>query len=452
MMSKSSLTIKNTLANLFANKDYSEVISGTVVTMALKVVGLGLTYGFIYLLARYWGPRIVGIYTLSITVLFIGGKIGAAGFNNSILRFSAQYGLGGKDGVLRSIYNRMFLFALFFSIIPAIFVYAAADYLSIILLKEPGLGTTFRVVAAAIPLMALGLINTEAVRGLKKIKECEFFRTVNPGFWNMALFFSAVFFIGFNPALPVMTYAIALLITFVLSTWLFLSQTGGGARAGASASVRNMEIFSVSLPVFITTLMTLVMDHAAILALGYLGTAEQVGVYTVAERLSVLTSVVLISINSIVAPKFAELYWSGKKDDLKKVIRFSSKSIFWASAPVLLVFLIFPAFFMGIFGEGFRSGWLALVVLSIGQFINSACGSVGYFLMMTNGQRALMIIILLAGALNIALCVMLIPAIGFVGAAVATASTLVFWNITAVLYIKFKYGISTFYLPLLKPN
>ncbi|MFQ5737362.1 MAG: polysaccharide biosynthesis C-terminal domain-containing protein, partial [Thermodesulfobacteriota bacterium] len=194
--------------------------------------------------------------------------------------------------------------------------------------------------------------------------------------------------------------------------------------------------------------MTLVMEHSAIVALGYFGTSEQVGVFTIAVKLSLLTSFILASINSIVAPKFAELYWGGKLEDLRKVIRFSSKTIFWTSAPVLLVLLAFPVFFMGVFGEGFRSGWLALMVLSVGQFVNSACGSVGYFLLMTNGQRALMNIISAAALLNIVLCILLVPAIGIVGASVASTATLIFWNITALIYIRLKYGISTFYLPL----
>jgi len=306
-------------------------------------------------------------------------------------------------------------------------------------------------VGGAIPFMALTLINVEAIRGLKKIKESEFFRIVNTAFLNFALFIAVVSTAGFALVLPVATYGIAIIVTFLFSTGLVIYLTGKGDDGTESVkAVKDRDIFSVSLPIFAITVLTLVIEHSATLMLGYFKTSGDVGIFTVAMKLSMLTSFILASINSIVAPKFAELYWGKHHDDLNKVIRFASKTIFWTSAPVLVAFLVFPVFFMSIFGESFKAGWPVLVVLSIGQFVSSVSGSVGYFLLMTNGQRAFMNIMAVASVINITLCLVLIPLMGFTGAAMSTAASLIFWNVTALVYIRVKYGVNTFYLPFVR--
>jgi len=172
-------------------------------------------------------------------------------------------------------------------------------------------------------------------------------------------------------------------------------------------------------------------------------TEEEVGIYNVAVRLSMITSFTLGAINSIAAPKFAE-FW-GKKDleGLKRVAQQSTKLIFWTSAPVLILYLIFPGWFMGLFGEEFRKGTSALVFLTIGQFVNAISGSVGYILNMTNYQRIVYFISLYTLVLNICLNYLLILKYGIVGASIATMSTHIVASTSALFFLYNRFGFIT---------
>ena len=44
-----------------------------------------------------------------------------------------------------------------------------------------------------------------------------------------------------------------------------------------------------------------------------------------------------MSVNSIAAPKFSEIYASGDLELLKKIVKQSTKTIFWVSIPVLII-------------------------------------------------------------------------------------------------------------------
>ena len=195
----------------------------------------------------------------------------------------------------------------------------------------------------------------------------------------------------------------------------------------------------------ITAFSFLLMGRIDTIMLGMFSTTENVGIYNVALKLASITSFILYAVNTIAAPKFSELFWSNKMEELKKVVRLSSKLIFGVSFPFLILFVVFSKFFVGLFGKEFIAGQTALVILSIGQFVNAASGSVGYFMNMTGRQIVYRNIILVATALNIILNYILIPVYGLNGAAIATAISMSMWNITSVIYLRAKLKVNTFY-------
>ena len=74
------------------------------------------------------------------------------------------------------------------------------------------------------------------------------------------------------------------------------------------------------------------------LMIGNMMSVTDVGIYGVAFKLSMFASVTLMAINSIAAPKFAEMYGEKNMKDLKKVAQKSTKMIFWSTLPLLIIF------------------------------------------------------------------------------------------------------------------
>jgi O-antigen/teichoic acid export membrane protein len=191
-------------------------------------------------------------------------------------------------------------------------------------------------------------------------------------------------------------------------------------------------------------------NYIRVYILAYLKSPKDVGIYNIAFKIATVTSFFLVSINSIVAPKFAELYWSNRTKELKKTVLKSAKLNFWSSTPVLLPFIFFPKFFMGLFGIEFVEGYRSLIILSIGQFVNAFCGSVGYLLTMTGNQDVFRNIYFISTILNLLLCFILIPLLGVDGAALSFSISMIFWNVLSLIIVKKKFGFVTYYLPFLK--
>ena len=135
--------------------------------------------------------------------------------------------------------------------------------------------------------------------------------------------------------------------------------------------------------------------------------------------------------------------------DLKKLSNFDFKLPACDLLKEGLSFL-FPKLLLGIFGKEFVAGTLAFLILSVGRLISSLSGPAGNILQMTGNQNIYAIILMIGAILNVVLNLILIPLYGINGAAIASMSSLIVWNLSMVLVVKQKFGFYTFYIPFIK--
>jgi len=199
----------------------------------------------------------------------------------------------------------------------------------------------------------------------------------------------------------------------------------------------------------ITAITSTLMAAVSLFLLEFYVQTRDVGIYSVAFRLSQLISIVLIVVNTIAAPKFAELFWAKKTDELQKVIHQSAKMMFWASLGLSIALIVCSKWVLGIFGEEFAEGQIALIVLIGGQLINAITGSVGLFLNMSGNQKILRNTAVISLVIQIIIALVLIPKMDILGAAIAATVGGAVWNLMCILYVSRKLKLRTYYLPLI---
>tara|TARA_B100000780_G_scaffold170501_1_gene119371 strand:- start:8153 stop:9019 length:867 start_codon:yes stop_codon:yes gene_type:complete len=262
---------------------------------------------------------------------------------------------------------------------------------------------------------------------------------------------------------PVYAYLISVLVVSLLSFISFrywLNKRSKGKDSAEAEIMSYSNLFKISIPLMFAQSVQFIMAWTDKLMLGAIDTPnvvngittniEEVGVYYTAFKLSMFAAVSLMAINSIASPKFAEMFAKNDVKGLEKVIHQSTKMIFWTSVPLALIFFILPEFFLGLFGDKFKIGATAFIFLSCGRLISSLSGSVGNILQMTGHQNVYAKILFFGAIVNILLNLILIPRYGINGAAIASMSSLIVWNLSMVLVIKKKFGFYTFYIPFVK--
>jgi O-antigen/teichoic acid export membrane protein len=246
----------------------------------------------------------------------------------------------------------------------------------------------------------------------------------------------------------------AVLATSVLMlflTFYFLKKTLNKKKSELSQdntqTLRIKQILNTSFPMLLTSAMGLVLTQTDIIMLGMFTTVEAVGGYAVVVKLASLTTFVLSSINVVIAPRFSETYHSNDMQALKSTVQKSAKLIFYSTLPIVLVLFIFGKFALGLFGDEFVLGYFAMCILLVGRLINIVSGSVGYLMNMTGYQKEYNYIMIISAVINIVLNYFLIPIYGIEGAAMASAISMVLWNIASVVFVKIKMKIYAGYIP-----
>ena len=420
------------------NSSFFEIYKGLIKTFFIKGISIIFGYFFIYLISFYFGPDGVGIYSVLNAVLFVLAIISVLGLDSASVRLISQ------NNTLINAKN------IYFSILRIIIPFSIFICISFYFI-QPNLFSFFNdinitnglpyVLWGVIPLSII-YITSESFRGRKQILEYSIFKFALIPLFASLFLFSLNRNEYFNIYNPIISYILSVNVVCLISVFFWFKKTYVTEKVNYSF-IPVKKILSISLPMLISTSMFYIIQWTDTIILSYFESVENIGVYNIALKISMSTSIMLFSINSITAPKYSELYYSEKYKEFKLTVKHSSKLIFWLSLPLLLIIGIFSNFFLGIFGDEFLTAKYPLLILLFGQFINILCGSVGYILLMTGLEKVLRNIIIVSGILNIVLNIVLIPYYGILGASIASAFSLILWNIWALLYIYNKYGFLT---------
>ena len=424
-----------------------EIASGSFLALIMRVLGGLSAYAFALLISRAYGAAGLGQYSLSVTLLTILATLAGLGLGASAVRMVPQYVADKNLHGIRHFYAMTVKLALPMAVAVAALLYVSAAFIAQSVFHNPSLAPAFRIVSLVMPVFAIVRINTEILRGFKNIGFSEYLRSLHVPLIGACILI-ALFSSGGSIYAAVTSYSLSIAIAFLVST-LYMAVKLRGLPARKDTTLPARELLGISMPMMSGEIMGLSVGRVDMLMIGFLASTRDVGLYDIPFRLAAGISLILASINMISAPKFSELFWANDMDGLRRVVRITSRVLFWTSAPILVALLAAPTFWLGLFGNEFRGSYLVLILLAVGQFVNAAAGSVGCILNMTGNHKLLSHITLAAILLNILLNILLIPRFGIIGAAVSSMTTLVLWNISAAACVWWKFRIKTFYVPFL---
>jgi len=189
--------------------------------------------------------------------------------------------------------------------------------------------------------------------------------------------------------------------------------------------------------------------------LGFFLDARRVGIYATAMALVAFAQIVLSTVNQIFSPVIADLHARGERAVLGRLFRTLTKWILGLTIPLAAVMIVFAPSLMRLFGSDFEVGWPILVIGAAGQLVNCATGSVGYLLLMSGNQRRLIKVQATMAATTVLLNLVLIPLLGFIGAALVSSVINIVSNFWYLAEVRKALGMSPYhrgYFALLPPS
>ena len=441
--------MKSKLKKALKDQDFSELLKGSGISFILRFGGLAVGYLLTLVIANLFGAKGLGDYVLAITILRLFTLLAKLGLDTTSIRFIASFASQNKWSSIFRFRKQVVIILSFSTVIASLFMYFLAEPIADLI------NTNYKYIklnAFLVLPLSFFMLHYESLRGLKRIAEFSFFYVMSQALFTVV---SLLIIYQFTTTsdVPIYAYFVSVIIVSILSflSFKYSVKTLSDGQESADLEIRSYEnLLKISIPLMFAQSVQFIMAWTDKLMLGSMSTSEEVGIYHTAFKLSMFAAVALMSINSIASPKFAEMYAKNDMKGLRKIVRQSTKMIFWTSVPLVIIFFMFPEFLLGLFGEEFKVGVNAFILLSCGKLFSSFSGSVGNILQMTGNQNILAKILLFAAIINIVLNLYLIPKYGIDGAALASVISIVVWNSGMILAVKKKLGFYTFYIPFMK--
>ncbi len=433
--------LKNRAEVLRNDPHMREVALGALLAFALKIVGAGLMFGFNVAIARLLGAEGTGLYFLAFSIIAICSVISRLGLDNSLLRFIATHATKEEWGKVKGVYALGMRMALITSGLISLILFVLAPWVAEYLFNKPELTEPLRWMSLSILPFTLLNLQAESLKGLKCIRDAMLIQGVGLPLVALALIFPLVEWSGILGV--VLAYTLGAIIVSLLGAWRW--QKNISQHPTALTKFPFKELWESCKPLLMVALMNrALMPWAPILLLGIWVTAEEVGVFGAATRIVLLVSFMLVAINNIVAPKFAELYAKENMKALGEVARRSAFLITLLASPIFLVLFFYGEWVMSLFGSEFTEGATILAILAVGQLINVLCGSVGYLLMMSGNEKVYRNITISSALLQLFMIFILAPSMGGVGVAIASSAVLAIMNLVSMYYVYSKLKILMF--------
>jgi O-antigen/teichoic acid export membrane protein len=402
---------------------------GAASTFVFKIVYSGLSFLGGLFLARWLGTAAYGAYAYAMAWIWFLVPLASLGLDTLLVREMAAYQVQSAWGEMRAFLLQAHRAVLCVSIGLALGAAAMARLFASH--ADPQVLLTLWVALFILPFLALTRVGQAALQGLHQVT-----RGLVPALVIQPVIFVS-FLLGAHWLAPQLVTApramklnvVSFAIAWMVLLWVLWRYFPGAAKKAEPVPCELPWLRSV-LPLLLFSGMYLLNGQVDILLLGMIKGAREAGIYQVAARASGLIGFFLLAAMPALAPEISSLYVARRMERLQQVITRAVRLTLLASLPVGLVLIIFGRWLLAhLFGADFAQGRNALAILSVGQLANVAMGSAYYMLLMMGLEVDTAKGMAAGATANIVLNAALIPRWGLDGAALASATSMILWNV-----------------------
>ncbi len=395
----------------------------SAIAFMVRVVSAAIAFFSQVLMARWMGSFEYGIFVLVWVTMLIVGSISCVGFSTSVIRFIPEFRERGMleelRGIVRASRHVVLAASTLTALAGAAGVWLFADRI------EDYYVVPFLLGLLCLPMVAL----TDLLQGVSRAHSWAL-SALLPTYISrpvLILVFMGAALLAGCPADATTAIIAAIAATYVTALAQLLSL---GARVSATIPAGKSRIllrqwFFISLPIFLVDSFFYLLTNADVLMVGFYRDPQEVAIYFATVKTLALVHFVYFAVKAGSAQRYAQFAHS----DRNRLAAFARETVswtFWPSLAMAVVVLALGRPMLGLFGEGFQSGYPLLFLLVVGVVARASVGPCESLLTMSGHQNSCAAVFAATLALNIVLNILLLPALGLWGAAISTAFAMIF--------------------------
>jgi len=422
----------------------SRIVGDAAGSTLLRATTTLLAFLTTVLLARLLGAESFGVYAFAHALVTVIGVPAHVGIPSLVMRETARGMAQNRPDLVKGVWRWAVRFTAVLSAVVTLVLGPVFVWL------RGGLGDvsgiTMAWALAMVPFMALASVCGGAVRGLRYVVAGQFPELiVRPALFLVVIGAVALLVPDILSApFAMLVQAGAWLTALLLGAWM-LARVAPRSVRGARAVAKTSTWLSSSFLFGLSAAFTIINKQVSTVVVGVFESPDQVGVFRVAVQVALLAAFGLHAVNQVVAPRFALAHAKGNLAYLQRLATASARLVLAFGVLIAGLVAVFGrSVFPVVFGAEFSSAFLPLLIMLAGQLVNSAVGPVGFLLKMTGHESETVRAMVLAAILNFCLSMILVPAHGILGAAVAAATSMAAWNVLLWWRARQVLGVNSF--------
>ena len=406
---------------------------------SIRVASAAIAYLSQVMLARWMGSAEYGVFVFAWVLVLILGGLSTLGFGVSLIRFIPEYRVAGDFAHLRGILRASRLLTVAVST-----TVAGLGILSLYLFADRLDGHYVLPLALAfvcLPLYTLTDVHDGVGRAQTWIN-----LALVPPYVLRPLGILVVMAIARFAGLPMDATTAA--GSAIIATWaagigqlVFMERRLDQVIPSAKPAYRLGDWLYTGWPIFLIYGFELLLQNTDVLVISHFTNPSEAGIYFAALKTISLIAFVHYAVGTAVGSRLSALNTTGDKTALAAMIRDAAAWTFWPSLFGAICLLLLGKYFLLLFGEEFVTGYPVMFVLVIGLLVRSAVGPAEFVFRMLGAERWCMLILGASAIINIAANLILVPRLGIMGAAAATALAAVFSALSFAVVAKTRLGL-----------
>ena len=430
---------KARLRQLGGTSDASVTRRLAALIFLIRVVSAGLAYISQILLARWMGGADYGVYVYVWTWVLLLGSMLDFGLGTSAQKLIPEYRTRGAQAHLRGFLSgsRWLTFAA--SSVAALLLAGLVHLLS------PWIDaheiTPLMIGCATLP--AFVVANTQD--GIARSHDWMTLGLMPQFIIRQGLiiaFTAGLFVLGFALGATAAMLASAAAVWIAMAGQLVVLNRRLDRHVEAGPNAYDIGGWlAVSLPILLVEGFYLLLSYTDVLVLQQFRPSEEVGVYFAVVKTLALVSFIHYAMSATTAHRFAEYHAQGDKARLSAYVAYAINWTFWPSLAATAMLLALGKPLLWLFGPQFVVGYDIMFIAAIGLVVRAAIGPVERLLNMLGHQHVCAAAYAAAFAMNVVLCVLLVPRFGGHGAAAATSISLTFETVLLFWIVRSRLGL-----------
>jgi len=386
---------------------------------------------------------VTSAFLLLAAITSLGTETGLGRF---MLRYEAQGRLGDIPPTIRAAFRPTIISSIVIAVALVVFAEPFAELIGI---GGDGGATSMIVLALTLPLATWQALTLAGTRAFGRMRDTVFVDKIGRPLAQPLLVLLASL-VAANLVGLTVAWAIPYAAAAFVAAWMFrrfLARRGTMAHTEPTKSYQELrrDFWRFTWPRSITKIAQMAIQRMDIILIAAMRGPKDAAIYTAATRFVALGQFGTQAIQQVLQPKFTALIANHEHDSLKGVYQISAAWSMAISWPMYVGVAAAPLVYLGLFGQEYVDDGLTVVLLmAAAQLFAVATGPCDTLLLMS-GRSALSLANSLAAlAVDIGLCLLLIPRMGITGAALAWAIAVIARCSLAVIQVQVTMKILSF--------